>query len=349
MGSVHRRGPSWLLDYYDSRGRRCRETIKAASKQEAERVLKQREGESAAGHPSPFRAEKVTFNNLAENFLRDYEINGRRSLERAKISVAHLKEFFDGWKAVHVSTETIKMFIEKQQRIGRSNGTINRTLSALKRMFTLAVQAGTLLRAPHIPMLAEAPPRSGFFEAEQFQAVLRHLPPEIQPVAQFAFHLGWRRQEVLGLRWSQVDLKEGWVRLPPASSKNREGRLAYLPLGLLEVLKAQAEATRTLERERGLIVPFVFHKSGAPIGSFRKAWRKACKLAGVPGRLFHDLRRTAVRNMVRAGIPERVAMQISGHKTRSVFERYNIVSEGDLKEAARKLGAVQRVAGAVGP
>ncbi|MFQ5934474.1 MAG: site-specific integrase, partial [Dehalococcoidia bacterium] len=171
----------------------------------------------------------------------------------------------------------------------------------------------------------------------QFETVCHHLPPYLKPIVLFGYETGWRLREILKLQWQQVSLEEGWVRLDPGTTKNREGRLAYLSLGLLQILKSQAEATLGFQQQLGIIIPRVFHRDGRPIGSFYKAWRKACRKAGVPGMIFHDLRRTAVRNMVRAGIPERVAMQISGHKTRSVFERYNIVSEGDLREAARKL------------
>ena len=123
----------------------------------------------------------------------------------------------------------------------------------------------------------------------------------------------------------------------PGTTKNDEGRVFPFTQELRELLVLQKEETEQLQRQQDMLIPWVFHREGKKLGDFRKSWETACKKAGVPGRIPHDFRRTAVRNLVRAGIPERVAMQMTGHKTRSVFERYNIVSEGDLDAAAKRL------------
>jgi len=341
MGSVRQRGPtSWQLDF-PGLTQRERPTIRAASKAEAERILKLREGDVARGQPLFSEADKIRVTDLAQDVIRDYEVNDRRSTGKLRISVKRLTKFFGDTRAVSLRTQNIREYIERRRLEGAANGTINRELAALKRAFRLAVKARVLSHdhVPDIPMLKEAPPRAGFFEPEQFQAVLRRLRPEIKPVALFGYETGWRLREIITLQWRHVDLTEGSVRLDPGTTKNREGRLVYLSPALLEVLRAQEKATRDLEREKGVIVPWVFHRRGKRILRFLASWQTACKQAGAPGRFFHDLRRTAVRNMVRTGVPERVAMQISGHKTRSVFERYNIVSESDLKDAAAKIGA----------
>jgi integrase len=166
-------------------------------------------------------------------------------------------------------------------------------------------------------------------------------------VIEFAYITGWRiPSEVLTLEWRQVDFKAGEVRLDPETTKNREGRVFPITDDLRRLLEARQQEHLRL-KSAGLIVPRVFvrmvatgrngTKEPRPIQAFTKAWKAACMAAGCPGRIPHDLRRTAIRNMVRRGLAERVSMQLAGHQTRSVFERYNIVSDGDLRAAAAKL------------
>lgn len=344
MGSAQRRSRrSFLLSFTDANGERVRETVRVDSKAEAERALKQREGDVAYGRQIFRDKQRVFFEDIRALQLRDYEINNRRSTGKARKTAEHLGKAFGGWRAVNITTEAIQTYIQQRQAVGYANASINLELAALKRMFRLAVTSKLLSAddVPHISMLKTSPPRSGFFELESFQAVLYHLPPPIKPIAAFAFELGWRLREVLNLEWRQVDLNDGAVRLDAGTTKNRDGRLAYVSPALLDILRQQSAATQALQKQRAVIIPYVFHRNGGRILRFLGSWRTACLKAGAPGMLFHDLRRTAIRNMVRAGIPERVAMQISGHKTRSIFERYNIVSEGDLREAARRLDAAQ--------
>jgi integrase len=197
-------------------------------------------------------------------------------------------------------------------------------------MFNLALQSGLLQQKPYIPMPREANPRTGFFEQDQFQAVLAGLPDYLKPVAEFGYYTGWRRSEITSLRWDQVNLKERSIRLWTGTTKNDEGR--FLPL--------DDEVWRIVEEQRKSPVvgcPYVFNRKGRRILTFYKAWNEACGLAKYPGMLFHDFRRTAARNLMRAGLSESQAMMITGHKTREVFRRYNIVTEGDLREAVSSL------------
>lgn len=214
-------------------------------------------------------------------------------------------------------------------------------------MFTLAMQAGKLLHRPHIPMLEERNTRKGFFEVEMLHGVLANLPEALRPVIEFAYITGWRiPSEVLTLQWRQVDFKAGEVRLDPETTKNRDGRVFPMTDELRALLQARFVEHQRL-RLAGQLVPWVFFrmtatKRGGPkeprqIRAFAKAWAAACRRAGCPGRIPHDLRRTAVRNMIRRQVPERVAMALAGHKTRSVFDRYNVVSSGDLRTAAAQL------------
>jgi integrase len=278
----------------------------------------------------------VSFDELADDFLRDYRINQRKSLVRAERSTGHLKGYFEGFKISHITTPHIQAYIETREEEGAANASINRELSALKRMLNMGARQTPpkVDRVPYIPMLRENNTRKGFFEHGDFIALRGKLPDYLKGFVTFAYKTGWRVSEIENLTWNQVDREQGIVRLEAGETKNDQSRTVYLDEELSEVIKGQWEG----RKKKGRLSPYVFPgKDGKDrLKDFRGAWAKACKDAGIGKRLFHDLRRTAVRNMVRAGIPERVAMMISGHKTRSVFERYNIVSDTDLREAAQR-------------
>jgi integrase len=380
MGSLFRRKkrlvdgtvvelPTWWLKYRQN-GRQVRESSETTNEFKARRMLRAREGDIEHGIPVDPKVGKISFEDAADDVLNDYKTNKRRSLDSVERRLRlHLKPFFRGRRLASISTADVRAYIahrqvvgvvqhkgkNKGERIGDvANAEINNELKTLKRMFSLAIEAGKLMFKPTIPLLKENNARKGFFEAEQFEAVRRNLPAHLQPFVTFMYLTGWRRGEVTALEWRQVDFKAGEVRLEPGTTKNDDGRVFPMTVALRELLEEQDQARDRLKKA-GTIGPWVFFqlrgKRGSrtarrasqtprPIGAFPKTWDAACRAAGCPGRIPHDFRRTAVRNLVRAGIPERVAMMMTGHKTRSVFERYNIVSSGDLRDAAKKLDAI---------
>jgi len=354
MGMIYRRkwknkdgtmveGKTRWIKYYDRNGKPIRESTGSTKDADAKRLLKRREGEVSSGKVPGVYFDKVKFDELAEDFLTDYRINDKKSLWRAEINVNHLEGHFGGMRVTEITTAKIKSYIDKRKQAGMSNGTINRELSALKRMLNLgATQTPPKVdRVPYIPRFKENNVRKGFFEHEEYLNLSSALPSELQPVITFAYKTGWRKSEILGLTWEQVDLRQGTVRIEAGEAKNDEPRTIYLDNELKALFKVQMA-------QRHLGCPYVFHRDGTRIKDFRGAWKSACNQAGLRGKLFHDLRRTAVRNMVRAGVPERVAMMFSGHKTRAVFDRYNIVDDKDLKMAAQRQEAyLESVTGTV--
>jgi len=338
MGMIYKRGNVWWIKYYRN-GKPYRESSETTKKMVAEKLLKRKEGDIARGKTPSIQFEKVSFDDLAEEYIRDYRINQKKSLWRAEISVNHLKEHFEGMKVPAISSPMISSYIEKRLKDKATNATINRELAALKRMFNIgAKQTPPVVdRVPYIPLLKENNARQGFFEHGEFLALRGALPSYLKGFVSFGYKVGWRVSEIAGLTWKQVDRNQGIVRLEVGETKNDAARTVYLDDELKEIFNHQWEIRKTAKK----ILPHVFlNKEGTDkIKRFDKAWKKACREAGISIRLFHDFRRTAVRNMVRSGVPERVAMMISGHKTRSVFDRYNIVNDHDLKLAAKQQAA----------
>lgn len=331
MGRIFKRGPVYWIAY-SYRGKEYRESARTETESQARKKLKQRIGETSAGTFIGPNEERLTFEAMTEMLLTDYEINGKRSVATLRGLIKHLSGSFGMTKAVEITADRIAAYVAHRQREKAANASINRELAALKRMFNLAVRARRLNHAPYVAMLAENNARQGFVDHAGFLAVRDALPAHLKDPITFLYFSGWRAGEMKSLEWRDVDLADKVLRLRPEVSKNKDGRLLPLTGELLEVV----ERARTHRRAN---CPFVFHEDGQPIGTFRKSWRTASKAAGLNKILVHDLRRTAVRNMVRAGVPDRIAMALSGHKTRSIFDRYNIVSESDLVAASKRLQA----------
>jgi integrase len=192
---------------------------------------------------------------------------------------------------------------------------------------------------PKIPKLQEHNVRVGFFDEAMLEAIRARLSPPLQAVVTFACVTGWRiPSEVLPLKWRQVDRTKEEIRLDPGTTKNQAGPVFPFTNTLRTVLAVQWAEHETLAAQ-GTICPYVFHRRGRRIKDFRGAWTKACLTAGLPGRIPHDFRRSAVRNMERAGLSRSVAMQLTGHKTEAVYHRYAITSEADLREGVDRLNA----------
>jgi integrase len=350
MGSVYQpklksggKSSRWWIKYYDN-GRVVREGARTDDKEAAKRLLKQREGAAAAGQPVMPRVDRIRYEEIAADLRQHYEATGSRDLGEYDYRVKHLTRFFAGRRVATLDQPGADAYVVHRQGQGAASATIRRELGTLVKMLRLAYENKKLLRLPILHKPKDSTPREGFFEREQYDAVRKHLSPDLQLAAAVAYTYGWRTQsEVLVLERRQLDLAAGTLRLDPGSTKNDEGRVVYLTPELARLLTEQLERIRRVERKTGRIIPYLFpyltgpKRLGQRRRDYRKAWAAACTEAGVPGRYRHDFRRTAVRNMERAGVPRSVAMKITGHKTEAVYRRYAIVSDADLREATARL------------
>lgn len=365
-GRLFQRGQVWWAQYY-LHGRQIRVSTGETDEKKAGKILKRKLAEVETNTHADTR--NLSYEDLRDAFLTDFEVNDRKSLRRdseGKVCVdcvKRLDDFFAGYKADEIDADAIRKFQKEHKAKGLSNGSVNRSVSALRRMFSLARREERLRDVPFFPFLKESAPRSGFVERKDYERLYIALPAHLQPVLALGFWTGMRRAEILNLKWEQVDLVVGTIRLHAGTTKNDAARTIPIASPLRTVLLAQFERH---QQACPYVCFFVDRRGHArQIGTFRKAWQNTCIKLGLAsweptseaevrtgrphakprqkliycGLLLHDLRRSCVRNLVRAQVPERIAQEISGHKSRSVFDRYNIVSENDLMNAGRKLEA----------
>jgi integrase len=332
-GRIFKRGSVYWLAYYCD-GKEVRESSKTDNLKAARDILHERVASTRKGELAP-REAALTFNDLEADILHDYELNNRpRSLVRLSQALNHLRGFFRGYRIARITTASVREYILQRKNEEASNGTINVEIAALKRMLRLAHDANRIGRVPFIPLLVCRNARQGFFDHSTFLAVKSHLPEDVSRMVSFLYLSGWRIGEAMNLQWRDVDWNGRVIVLRREHSKNAQSRTLALRGELLELVGA-------LRKLRRLDCLYVFHHNGQQMRHTYTYghWKQACREAGQSGRIIHDLRRTAIRNMVRAGVPTNVVMSQTGHLTDSVFRRYDIVSEIDLAQAQERLDA----------
>jgi integrase len=348
---LYQGSPNWQSNYCvngkeheESTGTPDKKKAKAWHKAKLDELASARQGLKPLVSPMD---KRLTVSELIDDLLQHFELKGRKSVKKVGYHAKSVREHFGTRRAADVDASLIDKYVAAKQALGLKPATINRQTQLLGAALKLAVRRGKLTSVPIITKLSEAGnARQGFFEQADFEKVLSHLPEYLQCAARFAFLTGWRKSEVTALRWEWVDRKAGTLTLP--DSKNGRGRVLALVGNVSEIIKAQ-ESTRLVETPDGSVKVsnFIFHRKGEPLGDFKRAWHSALAEAGfsyrekLPNgkqrtrytRCFHDFRRTAARNLIRAGVREGVAMSVTGHRTRLVFDRYNITSNDDVRQA----------------
>lgn len=346
-GEKKLRSPYWYAVFYDLNGKQLRVNTERTAKAEALSELRRLMSDRDKGAPDPNQARSMKYGDLRDGLIASYIERGNRSLltradgTETVPGLQQLDDFFSYGENNHgpsvgdITVDISRDFVKKRKADGAGNAVINRSLACLRRMLKIAHEDRKIQNVPVIRLLKEPPARHGFTTDEEFDQLLKLLPTHLRPLIVFLFFCGVRREaEAMAIEWPQVDLVAGIIRL--YETKNDEPRVVPMPSILTMML-------REIEPKVGK----VFDST-----NLRKEWMTACDACGlgrkieVEGKPYdpryegltpHDLRRSAVRNLVRSGVPETVAMRISGHKTRSVFDRYAITSEGDLKMAMQKV------------
>lgn len=350
MGKPYHRPDSsvwWIRYSVDSE--EYRESSKSEKYKDATDLLKERLKEIGDGTFMPPSDRDVTVATLLDDLLANYKMRKLASLPTVKQHRAALLDLDPTGKprqrgigalpAAALTTARITRLVTDWQDAGSAAATINRRLESLRAAYYLALESDPpkVRRVPNIPELDELNAREGFFERGEFMAVLGNLPDDgLRDFVEWGYWTGMRKGEIAKLTWAAFDRETWTLTLPARSAKTKKPRKLALRGPLRAIIERRAAARR-------LDCALIFWRmsDGKPmrVYEFRKAWTTACEAAGITGKLFHDLRRTGVRNLIRAGVQRKVAMKISGHMTEHVFERYNIDTDDDLGEALEKVAA----------
>jgi integrase len=266
------------------------------------------------------RAEVVTVGDILDMLLVRWEAEGRTaSLRVVRSRIKVLREGLGSWRAQELKADRILSYAVERKKAGAAVATVNMELRLLSRSYRVAIDAGRLVYAPKVPHLPGSNVRRGHVPDEMLAAIRAKLPKWASDAVWFLRLTGWRLQEGLGLEWRRVDFEDQCIRLE--TSKTGEPRvLSFRNYADLKRLMEDLRSARGLG-------PYVFvGPRGGRVSActLRGLWDAACADVGLPGAILHDLRRSMVRAMDRAGVPRSVAMSITGHKSEAVYRQYGL-------------------------
>jgi integrase len=306
---------NWVAQYYVN-GQRFRKSTGTAVKTEAETILRDWMSESERGLKAKPQTQGLTYENIRDAYVEHATRTQMRSLATHKDGTRYfgpqtaLDEFFKGRKVNAIDRDLLGKFTTTRQAARVANKTINGSLGLLRTMFQHAKDSDKITTIPKFDLLPWKS-RQGFLPVEAFQKLFDAMPAHLRPLLLLLYTTGVRVGEAGKIQWTAVNLNAATITLLEGETKNDEAR----NLPLVPVLVEMLTAVKVREGE-------VFPSKWA----MQHAWHKACKAAGISGLLIHDLRRSAVRNMMATGAQQAEAMKISGHKDASAFQRYNIIA-----------------------
>ena len=328
-GTMVDSGPYWIA--YCRRGKPFRESAKTLSEKAAYKFLRKRLDEIKRPTYVGPSENKLGIEDMEKKVLADYEKNNRRSKKTVGFCFKPLKAFFTFDRLIDITPSRVERYQGARLEQKAARATINRECAYLRRGFKLLVESGEVSTAPAIRLLQGENVRQGFINAAEFAKLLKHLPSDdARDIAEFLFNSAWRSGEAESLEWRDVDRKAGMIRLRMENSKNGKPRLLPLIGALNEIIERRWH-------KRRLDCPYVFHRAGRQIKSFRRGWKTACDAIGQPNLVPHDMRRSGVRNFRKAGLSESEGMMLSGHKTNAVYRRYDIIDEQDIRDSMAKV------------
>jgi integrase len=335
-GTIYLRGGVyWAQTWLD--GKRVRESLETSDLEEArKRLLKLRKTRERGAYINPTE-RRVTVGELLDDLQADAELRGVASIKSIRSHLKAVRNELGEVRASILDTSTIRRYQKTRLDAGKKPKTVNTECGYLLQAYRLASRSTPpkVKTVPYASMLTVSNARQGFLAPETLEQLWRAMSREDEDVRDFVEWFSWtgmRPKEIREIEWTAVDRHARTLNLDPAKAKIRRGRVIPLDGPLWAIIQRRW-------KKRRLDTPLVFHRvlqgrAGLPVMGFRKLWRKVIKAIGLPRTLIpYDLRRTAVRNMVRARIDRSVAKKISGHLTDHTFDRYNIVDEADVRDA----------------